>query len=221
MRDDFPQSVKEQLAKRVGYRCSNPQCRQQTSGPQSEQMGAINIGVASHITAAARQGPRYADALTSEDRRSPENGIWLCQVCAKLVDSDVAAYPEATLREWKQLAEATALLELKGLRVVPDKRGLLRKLEAELPDLFAEMRSDLKDNPFIREFILKGKGWGYNADPNNPVLAYYFENHPHLRQKVRVLENHGLVQDITFNNVDRFQMSEELAEYLKSDERPL
>jgi hypothetical protein len=68
MRDDFPQPVNEQLAKRVGFRCSNPQCRRQTSGPRSEEIGAINIGVASHITAAARQGPRYDEALTSEGR---------------------------------------------------------------------------------------------------------------------------------------------------------
>jgi hypothetical protein len=83
------------------------------------------------------------------------------------------------------------------------------------------MRSDLKENSFIREFILKGKGWGYNADPHNPVFAYYFERHPHLRQKVLVLENYGLVQDITVTNVARFQMSEELADYLKSNEEPL
>ena len=83
------------------------------------------------------------------------------------------------------------------------------------------MRSDVRQNPFIREFILKGKGWIYNADPNNPVLAYCFEDHPHLLQKVRMLENSGLVQDITFTNVDRFRMSEELADYLKSNERLL
>jgi hypothetical protein len=62
------------------------------------------------------------------------NGIWLCGICAKLVDSDVSAYPEALLRDWKETAEATALLEIKGLKVVPDKRALLRKLEGELTD---------------------------------------------------------------------------------------
>lgn len=216
MRDDIPRSVKEELARRVAFHCSNPQCRQQTSGPQSEKTGAINIGVASHITAAARLGPRYDGALASKDRKSPANGIWLCQTCAKLVDSDSSAYSEALLVEWKETAEATALLELKGLRVVPDNRGLIRKLEDELPDLFAEMRTGLGRNPFIREFILKAKGWCYNADPNNPVLAYHFEDHSHLQQKVRMLENHGFVRDITSTNVARFRMSEELVDYLKS-----
>ncbi len=216
MRDDFPQPVKEQLAKRVGIRCSNPQCRQQTSGPQAEGTGAVNIGVAAHITAAARNGPRYDSKLTSEERRSPDNGIWLCQTCAKLVDSDTGAHPADILRDWKEIAEATALLELKGLRVVPDNRAQLTKLDDELPELVAEMRDDLRESPFAREFILLKREWSYNGDPDNPVLVYYFNDHPHLRQKIRMLENYGFVQEISFNNIDRFQISEDLAGYLRS-----
>lgn len=33
-RDDFNPEVKDVLAKRVGARCSNPNCRQTTSGPR-------------------------------------------------------------------------------------------------------------------------------------------------------------------------------------------
>jgi hypothetical protein len=84
-----------------------------------------------------------------------------------------------------------------------------------MPDLFAEMRADLAAKPFCREFVLCGNRWSVNTDPNNPVLAYYFEDHPELRQKIRVLENHGLVTDISYNNLGRFSMSEELADYLK------
>src|SRR3990172_9122164 len=53
VRDDFPAGVKDELAKRVSYLCSNPRCRQPTSGPQSSPSGTVNIGVAAHITAAA------------------------------------------------------------------------------------------------------------------------------------------------------------------------
>jgi hypothetical protein len=105
------------------------------------------------------------------------------------------------------VAEATALLELRGLRVVPDKRPLFRALESEMPDLFAEMRADLAAKPFCREFVLCGNRWSVNTNPNNPVLAYYFEDHPELRQKIRVLENHGLVTDsaTTTSHDFRFQ----------------
>jgi len=36
VRDDFDLKTKEILAKRVGYRCSNPGCRKLTSGPRSD-----------------------------------------------------------------------------------------------------------------------------------------------------------------------------------------
>jgi len=49
-RDDFSAKVKDDLSKRVGYRCSK--CRKMTSGPNQEG-GAVNIGVAAHIYAAA------------------------------------------------------------------------------------------------------------------------------------------------------------------------
>ena len=79
MRDDFSAKVKGLLAKRVGYVCSNPNCRKQTSGPQKDSNKTINIGVAAHITAASSKGPRFDKSLTNEQRKSESNGIWLCQ----------------------------------------------------------------------------------------------------------------------------------------------
>lgn len=114
MRDDFSAAVKELLAKRVGFRCSNPACRQLTSGPQTDPMKAVNVGVASHITAASVGGPRYAPSLTPDERSHPNNGVWLCQNCGKLVDNDAIRYPEMLLREWKRSAEEAATLEVEG-----------------------------------------------------------------------------------------------------------
>lgn len=216
MRDDFTQSNKEKLAKRVSLHCSNPDCRQLTIGPKIQDSGVINIGVAAHITAASSGGPRFNSELSPEERKGFGNGIWLCQTCAKLVDSDEQEYPVVVLREWKEIAEATALLELKGRRVIPDNRGMLEKLEADLPDLFSEMRDDLKENPHHREFILMNRNAFYMSG-DQVTLSYYFEDHPDLRQKIRILENHGLVTDITYTNVDRFSISENLVEYLQSD----
>lgn len=118
MRDDFPLKTKELLAKRVGGRCSNPSCERATSGPKKDPAGSINIGVAAHITAASRGGPRFNSALDDEQRTDYENGIWLCQNCAKLVDSDAVKYTVDQLRRWKQEAEASAqqALEHPGAR---------------------------------------------------------------------------------------------------------
>jgi hypothetical protein len=88
LRDNFSPKTKDLLAKRVGYRCSNPSCRKLTSGPHEDVMKAVNVGVAAHITAAASGGPRYDKSLSSEQRKLIDNGVWLCQNCAKLVDND-------------------------------------------------------------------------------------------------------------------------------------
>jgi hypothetical protein len=147
-RDDFTQAVKEELARRAGFRCSNPTCRRQTSGPQSQASGSVNIGVAAHITAEAPQGPRYVIILSAEERQSITNGIWLCQICAHLVDRDLARHSADSLREWKQVAETMTLLELRGWRAIPDRRDLLKGLEADMPELFSEMREDVRNNIF-------------------------------------------------------------------------
>lgn len=108
MRDEFSQRVKDNLGKRVGFLCSNPGCGMPTVGPHSNSASATNIGVAAHITAASPGGPRY-DPTTAEDVRSAiENGIWLCQSCAKLIDSDLNKYSVDTILDWKRQAERKA-----------------------------------------------------------------------------------------------------------------
>ncbi len=107
-RDDFPKKTKDTLSRRVGMRCSNPDCRQTTSGPQSDPDKAINIGVAAHITAASSGGPRYDGSLSKVERSSIQNGLWLCQNCAKLVDSDVGRFTVELLQEWKKNGERSA-----------------------------------------------------------------------------------------------------------------
>lgn len=90
----------------------------------------------------------------------------------------------------------------------------LEGLEEQMPELFAEMRQDLSQSPFIREFVAMKKSWSYNSDPNNPIFFYYFDDHENLTGKLTVLENHGLVTEITYNNVKRYTMSEEFVAYL-------
>ncbi len=112
IRDDFTQATLDTLAKRVGVRCSNPRCRKLTTGPRSDATKIVNIGVGAHITAATSNGPRYDESLSSDERKSPDNGIWLCQHCAKLVDNDPARYTIEILKTWKQQAENAALTEI-------------------------------------------------------------------------------------------------------------
>lgn len=104
-RDDFSPATIETLAKRVTYICSNPNCRKMTVGPNSNKNKSTNIGVAAHIKAAAPGGKRYDPSMTGEQRSDITNGIWLCQSCSKLIDTDEQKYTVELLNTWKQLAE--------------------------------------------------------------------------------------------------------------------
>ena len=114
-RDDFSQKTKDLLANRVGRRCSNPNCRKLTCAANSDPTGIVNIGVAAHICAAAAGGPRYDNLMSKEERKSFDNGIWLCQSCAKLIDSDSNRYTKDVLKMWKNVSEELALLEVESL----------------------------------------------------------------------------------------------------------
>lgn len=107
-RDEFTAPTKALLAKRVGYQCSFQGCTRPTIGPARGEEKAVSIGEAAHITAAAPDGPRYNRFLTSEERRGYSNGIWMCAIHAKQVDSDEKNFSAPLLQEWKESAENEA-----------------------------------------------------------------------------------------------------------------
>jgi hypothetical protein len=87
------------------------------------------------------------------------------------------------------------------------------ELEKDMPELLAEMSTDLKAAPLIREFvILDTKGNIYNGEG---VFAYYRTSHDQLDPKLHILVNQGLITEHTYNNVDRYRFTEEFVKYLK------
>lgn len=115
-RDNFSGPTKRLLAQRVAYRCSNPQCRTLTMGPSSTG-GTVLLGVASHICAASPGGPRYDAGMTPAERSHPDNGIWLCQQCGKLVDSDTK-YTVDKLHGWRRKSEDATVREIQTRKIV-------------------------------------------------------------------------------------------------------
>jgi ribosomal protein L37AE/L43A len=106
MRDNFVYKTRSLLAARVGHRCSI--CNSPTSGPSGTTDKSVNMGVAAHITAASPSGPRFDGSFSAAKRAHYENGIWLCQYCARLIDVDPATFPAHALRKYKDAAEALA-----------------------------------------------------------------------------------------------------------------
>jgi hypothetical protein len=153
--------------------------------------------------------------MSPETRASIDNGLWLCQNCAKLVDNDPLAYSVEILRAWRALAEAISKSEIeRGIAVAVDDR--LSRVERDMPELIAEMRVDLKGSPLARRFVCMKKGWSVWTD----ALRYYYDDHPNLDDKVRILQSLGLVTDVTRGtNIRYYLITESFADYLKIDGR--
>jgi hypothetical protein len=194
MRDDFTEDVKRALAARAGNVCSNPDCLAPTSGPQDDPTKAINVGVAAHITSAAAGGPRYDASLSSEARRHPENGIWLCQTCGKLIDNDPLQFTETLVRAWKEIAEYRAR-HLIG-KTAPTKVESTPILEMQFADLSSREKlgtavvaeSTVVEIPDLQRIPLYGPEPGglYGA-------AYNIRNRNYYRDLACYLRDHSLL----------------------------
>lgn len=100
--DRFKKSVVTTLAKRAANRCSSPECGAITSGPTDNPDGSVNVGEAAHIYGAHPGSARYEPSMSSTDRSSISNAIWLCSNCHKLIDDDPNKYPAGLLFEWQR-----------------------------------------------------------------------------------------------------------------------
>ncbi len=210
-RDNFSREVIDRLARRAGMKCSCPDCRLPTAGPDAN-CGVTNTGVAAHIAAASPGGARYDESMSSDQRSSITNAIWLCQTHAKLIDDDELTYTSAVLLDWKGTAEAMAGLEAKGYEV--RRARPFPELEKKAPKLVAEMRDDLNSNPLCREFILlPNRGIGYWSG-NTPHFTYFYEEHEALGSLITIMQHYGAIYDVAFNNVPRYNFQEEFVEYL-------
>lgn len=141
-RDEFSAKTKRDLAARAGHFCSFPGCTQPTSGPSAEANAAtVNVGEACHISAAApgRGARRYDTSMTSGERTSIENGIWLCGTHAKLIDSDEETYTVEQLHEWKREAEVRAEQRLRT-------RPAIFESLADRPDLVLQASVKAAEN---------------------------------------------------------------------------
>lgn len=128
-RDDFSPKTKMKLAQRAGFECSFPGCNKRTIAPSQESNeSTTNIGVAAHICAAAPGGKRYVESQTPEERSSIDNGIWLCETHAKLIDTDEVRFSKKILKEMKIAHEEYISLLMSGADV---KSGIFTKFKAK------------------------------------------------------------------------------------------
>jgi hypothetical protein len=145
-RDDFSLTTKRALAGRVGYACSNPDCRRLTGGATlGDDAKFVNVGVAAHIKAAAPGGPRYDPLQSAEERQHASNGIWLCSAHAKQIDDDPVHFTVEKLKAWKKQAEKTSALAILTLQA-PDASAVQADAAAPTIELAQRLGLAPQDN---------------------------------------------------------------------------
>lgn len=105
-RHNFTEKTKSRIFKVAGGVCSNPLCFKFTTGSNFEKDDYASNGEAAHICAAAPSPPaaRYDPMQTEVERKSFNNGIWLCASCARIIDSNPGLYTVTLLKEWKEFS---------------------------------------------------------------------------------------------------------------------
>ncbi len=153
MRDEFSEDTKIQLAKRVGYLCSFPNCGTLTIGPcEGSENSTSSIGTACHISAASmgKGARRYNEFMTPEQRMDISNGIWMCYKHGKLIDTDETRFSIELLNSWRILAEEIATLMLEhgydyksALKLMQGKNPLTNEISMTQIGIENELIGDL------------------------------------------------------------------------------
>jgi hypothetical protein len=106
-RDEFPKAIRDAVAKRASFVCSNPECRALTVAPSdADASDFVYIGKVAHMSAAAPGGPRYDSSMTAQHRMDVSNALFLCSSCADLIDRNAGAdFPLSRLKHWKKQHE--------------------------------------------------------------------------------------------------------------------
>ena len=95
---DFSETIRRTIAIRSNNQCNNPKCRRCTLSETQNDNLVISLGKACHIEAASPKGPRYNPNTSEAYRKSVENAIWLCPICADLIDKDHRSYSVEQLK---------------------------------------------------------------------------------------------------------------------------
>jgi hypothetical protein len=94
---------------------------------------------------------------------------------------------------------------------------LVKKVRSLMPELISEMKEDVMKQGYetVREFVLlPNERVPFNSG-GKQRFVYFANKTPDLIGKVQILEQEGLVMDVTRNNTPIYRMTETFVELLK------
>lgn len=106
-RESVPIAQIRVLLSRSGNVCAYPECERELVLDARSQGGpSKSIGKIAHICAASQGGPRYDASMSSLERVSVANLIYLCSDHHDLIDTQIADHPPELLRKMRGDHEA-------------------------------------------------------------------------------------------------------------------
>ena len=99
--------------------------------------------------------------MTPEQRSSIENGIWLCQTCSKIIDSDEKKYTVEVLKDWKSKAESRAEIGLiKQINEITDvkKERIFEEKEKDVIEVLNIHKNSQWSSIQYEEYLRKFEG---------------------------------------------------------------
>ncbi len=167
---DFSKKTIDVLARRAAFKCSNPNCRVNTVGPNTDPQKATTLGEAAHIYGARSGSCRFQPKMNDVARAEITNAIWLCRNCHKLIDADSKRFTPHSLFLWREAHESYVLEEL---GTTSDKLHY----ETQIGRL-----ADFERYPPIIRRILVDKPDGWEWRLTAELMRYL--NKPHFRRLV-------------------------------------
>tara|TARA_B100000809_G_C15140356_1_gene532922 strand:+ start:2047 stop:3612 length:1566 start_codon:yes stop_codon:yes gene_type:complete len=221
-RDDFNEKVKQLLCQQVGGKCAKPDCRITTIGPHVIIDKRTTIGVAAHIAAAAKGGPRFDQLMSTKERKSVHNGIWLCQNHAREIDVNPDKYPIGLLESWKENAISLADCEL-GQRQLSQAEVDTKAVDTLLSHVQPTFQQnkitsliqtvhkgvaakfDQLDSRFSVSTRFDGNNVNYRIDAKEDIpltLNVFNEASKDFTEQFRLLLSHGSEVEISTDNME-------------------
>ena len=111
--------------------------------------------------------------MSTRPRTSVENGIWLCQSCAKLIDSDLGKYTVKLLGQWKSRAEQDAGVRL-NKQISAGQFAYAGKGDAQRIEQNGYYERQLEGQKI--RFFLEGDLLHVEQELANGAIAYYVVN---------------------------------------------
>jgi len=111
------------LDKLSGNQCSEPDCIKNLIAEDGQSI----ISKICHIEAASKNGPRWNEKMTDDERRSFSNLILLCDEHHTIIDNkdNESRFPPSLLKKWKTEHEAKIFASVSGISILNDNPSAL------------------------------------------------------------------------------------------------